>query len=374
MHILIVAPEQIPVPPIRGGSVEICIYAIARKLARQHRVTIISRRHPLYKRVTQEGNITIIRVAGGTSAAYLAGVLRTIKRKHYDLIQVDNRPRYASAIKRAMPSTPVSLFLHSLTFVSPAYSSTGTTNSHLAYADLIIANSISLKNKLKSLFPQQANKLRVVQLGVDITRFRPPDAAKARAIRSKYGFNKGFNVLYTGRLIPKKGIDVLIKAVHQARKTIPAIRLIVAGGQQRPGYKAKLVRLVKRLKVPTSFVGYMPHTKLHKIYWLGDCFVCPSQQHEAFGLVNVEAMSSGLPVIASRNGGIKEIVKDGHNGKLVSQYRSPKAFAKHIVELAANRNLASRLGQQARQDAVVHFGWARTADALADLYHAKLNK
>jgi spore coat protein SA len=368
VHICIVAPEQIPVPPVLGGSVEICIHSIARHLAKGHRVTIISKQHSSYSRETRKGKLTILRVAAGTSDIYLAGVLRALKGKRYDLIQVDNRPRYAAAIKRKMPGVPVSLFMHSLTFVTPPYSSIRTAAAHLAKVDLIIANSKSLAKKLGKMFPKARGKIKTVLLGVDVDRFRPPQSKELLSIRHQYGVNKGFKVLYIGRLIPKKGIDVLIKAVHRVRRTMPGTRLVIVGGEQRSGYKAKLKRQAKKLRVPTLFVGNIPHLKLQRIYWLGDCFVCPSQKHEAFGLVNVEAMASGLPVIASRNGGIKEIVKNGRNGQLVSKYHSSKAFAKAIKRLVVNRGLVRKMGKKARQDAVKRFGWNRTAQALLAIY------
>ncbi|UJF32406.1 glycosyltransferase family 4 protein [Paenibacillus hexagrammi] len=371
MKILIVAPEQIPVPPLKGGSVEICIYAIARELAKHHQVTVISRTHPRYSQVTKRGALTIKRVASGSSDIYLKSVLRAIKGTSYDWIQVDNRPRYAALIKRKAGKTPVSLFLHSLTFVQQPHASRSNAAEWLAEVDRIIANSASLKKRLSAMFPTSRHKIKRVYLGTDVSRFRPASAAEKAKIRREMDVNGGFQVLFAGRIIRRKGIPVLIKAMHMARKQVPGAKLLIAGSEHRKGYKAQLRREAKRLSVPLRFLGNVPHGKVHHIYWLADCFVCPSQKHEAFGLVNVEAMASGLPVIASANGGIKEIIKHGRSGIAVKAYRRPQAFAKSIVAVAHNRAWAGKLARQARIDAVKRFSWQATARTLAACYRKK---
>jgi spore coat protein SA len=373
MHICIVAPEQIPVPPILGGSVEICIYSIAQKLAKHNLVTIISRMHTSYKRITHDGNITIIRVPTGSQETYLAAVLKAISGKQFDLIQVDNRPRFAAAIKSKHPSTPLSLFLHSLTFITPPKASISATAKQLAIVDLIIVNSSSMESQLSRLFPEEMNKVHKIHLGVDLNRFRPPSSQGSASAKRKFGLSRGrgFHVLFVGRLIPLKGVPILIKAVGLARKKVPHIKLLIAGGAQRKRYLAGLRNQARIEGVPVKFLGKIAHSKLHRIYWLGDCLVCPSQKHEAFGLVNVEALASGLPVIASNNGGIKEIVKPDENGYLIKGYHDPSHFAEKIVALAKRKSLAQLLGMQARIDAVNRFSWDGTADSLIEIYRMK---
>ncbi|MFD0696060.1 glycosyltransferase family 4 protein [Paenibacillus sp. GCM10027628] len=371
MHILIVAPEQIPVPPVLGGSVEICIYSIARQLAKRHQVTVISRRHSAYRHLTRQGPLTIIRVPTGKKSTYLKAVLSAVKKKSFDWIQVDNRPQYAAAMKKHFPHTPVSLFLHSLTFVKPPYASQGATSRCLTNVDWIIANSSSLTRELSALFPKKRRKIHTIHLGTDISRFRPVSAATKARWRKKYRLSRGFYVLYAGRLIQRKGIPLLIKAVYLARKKVPDIKLLIAGGG-RKGFTSSLRKRAARLGVTTRFLGNIAHRRIHKVYGLADCFVCPSQGHEAFGLVNVEAMASGLPVIASANGGIKEVIRTGRNGILIKAYRSPRPFAESIVAVARRNAWASALAKQARKDAVKQFSWQATARSLADFYNLKL--
>lgn len=374
MNILIVAPEKYPVPPLLGNSVEICIYEIARKLAEHHQVTVISRQNPRYKRVAKQGSLTIVRVPGGSPDTYLQAVLDAIQGQAYDLIQVDNRPQYAAAIKELMPHTPVSLFLHSLTFVQPPRTSVELADAQLSRVDWIVANSGSLRDELAALFPNQENKLAQIHLGTDVARFRPASRAKKERLQKKYRLRGSFQVLFIGRIIERKGISVLIEAVHSARKKVPGAGLLIAGKAWRKSYKTELGRQARELGVPVKFLGHIPHAKMHKIYWLADCFVCPSQEHEAFGLVNVEAMASGIPVVASANGGINEIIRSGHNGITVEDYKDPESFARTIVEVAANQAWAKNLAKQARKDAVQHFSWQSAAQSLAEFYRTQLEE
>ncbi|WP_036746905.1 glycosyltransferase family 4 protein [Paenibacillus sp. UNC451MF] len=354
MKILMVAPEQLPVPG--NGSVEICMLSIAKQFASNHHVTIVSRQSSGLPRVSRLGNMTIVRVSTGSPRKYISSVLHYIRGKQYDMIQVDNRPHYMAQVKKAFPKTPVSLFLHSLTFVPQ----TKSVEASMARANLIIANSHSLKSNLSRLFPSQAHKVRMVHLGVDVDRFKPVN---------RHGESGSFHVLFAGRVIPRKGVPVLIKAISIARKRRPDISLTIVGGG-KPHYVGTLKLLAERYAVPARFTGKISHSKIHTMYKKAHCLVCPSQEHEAFGLVNVEAMATGLPVIASNIGGINEIVKHGSNGFLVHRYRNPEAHAKFILKVAQNKEMYVRLARQARKDAVSRFSWGQTASNLITIYNS----
>ncbi|MGF7048858.1 spore coat protein SA [Paenibacillus sp. DS2015] len=360
MHILIVAPEQIPVPG--SGSVEICILSIAKQLALQHKVTIISKRSyplPLQSHIS---NVTIVRVTSGSAKTYIASVLHYMKGKSFDFIQVDNRPSYMAQIKKEFPRTLVSIFLHSLTFVP----NTAEMTNNLRKADLIIANSSSLQQKLTSRFPDIASKIHTVELGVDTSRFRPATRSEQKASKRHYRIRRAFTILFVGRVIPRKGVPVLIKAAHLVRKHTP-IHLIIVG-KGNPSYIRRLRLQAYKLGVPITFTGKKSHEKIHKIYRAADCFVCPSQKHEAFGLVNVEAMASGVPVIASRIGGIQEVVKHEHNGYLVDRYQKPSEFAYYLIRLAKNPTQRDKLSANGRNDVLQHFTWSQTSTKLAAIY------
>lgn len=151
MHICMIAPEQFTVPG--DGSVEICIWNIARRLAKRHKVTIVSRRAAGLPDTDELEQVQFIRLPSGTPSRYRSSVLTFLEASEpFDLIQIDNRPRLAAAVKRQYPVTPVMIFLHSLTFVPQE---PGIARC-LALADAVTANSSSLEQRLIRRFPASA--------------------------------------------------------------------------------------------------------------------------------------------------------------------------------------------------------------------------
>lgn len=360
MHICIIAPEQFAVPG--NSSVEICILAIAKQLALRHRVTIVSRRLADLPDSTELEEVKIIRLPADSPSRYLSEVLNYVSTQAFDIIQVDNRPHLMAAVKRKASGTPTVLFLHSLTFVP----NKPRIITSLQHADLIITNSRSLQKRLTRRFPGQTQVLRVVPLGAELDRFVPVSLEERQRLRHMYRIPQAYTVLFAGRIIPRKGVSLLIRSVSLLRRRLPVHLLIV--GRGKPAYIRQLKRLARRLGISVTFIENVAHEEIHQLYQAADCFVCPSQRHESFGLVNVEAMASGLPVIASNNGGIREIVTSGVNGYLVRRYRKALPFAKYILLLSRYPKLAERMGAQGRKDALEAFGWHHTASRLEELY------
>lgn len=215
--------------------------------------------------------------------------------------------------------------------------------------------------------------MSVVPLGADLSQFRPVESSEEQIhLRTQFGVTKPFSILYVGRLIPGKGVDVLIRATALLQQQMP-VQLVVAG-KGPPYYMRKLRELAQKQKVHVSFRGQINHEHIDQLYRAVDCLVCPSQEHEAFGLVNVEAMASGLPVIASDNGGIREIIEPGINGYLVTAYKRPQRFASYLYTLASNPTFAEKLGKAGRDSARAHFSWARTAMHLEATYTRLIRK
>ncbi|NJJ38506.1 glycosyltransferase family 4 protein [Paenibacillus apii] len=360
MNICMIAPGRFPLPG--SGSVEICIWAVARQLARRHNVTVICRETPGQPDREMLEGVRLIRLPADTPRLYLAWAVKTVAEEPYELIQVDNRPHLMAAVKRAVPGTPVVLFLHSLTFV-PA---TLKVAKSLREADLIAVNSLSLGSRLSGRFPSGRLPLAVVPLGADLSRFAPLPEEERRQLRREFGLPERFTVLFVGRIIPRKGLPVLMRAAAVLGRRLP-VHLVIAG-TGKPGYMRSLKKLAQRLRLSVSFAGGVPHGDIHRIYQIADCLVCPSQRHESFGLVNVEAMASGLPVIASNNGGIREIIVSGRNGFLVDRYRESSSFARNMLALARDPERALSIGMKGRRDATEAFDWARTAGRLESLY------
>jgi spore coat protein SA len=368
MNIAVIAPGEIPVPPRVGGSVEHCIAEITKRLSTSNRVTVYSRRSPGYPASSRQGALSHVRVPGGGAGRYLGHVLGRMAGRSFDWIQIDNRPSYVPRVRSRFPGTRIAVFLHSTTFISPPRTTLTQAARQLAAADLVVANSKSLAAQIRSLFPGVRHKVKHTPLGVDVSQYKLPSASQRAAARREFGVSGSFSVLFAGRLIPKKGVPVLIRAMKLVCRSVPQAKLLVAGGAGNASYVRGLKQMAARYGVPARFAGYVSRKRMPRLYWAGDCFVCPSQGHEAFGLVNVEAMASGTPCVASANGGIREIVRHGTTGRLVARYRSPEAFAEQIQIVARDAKGSAAMAIRAREDVVRRFGWSSTAARLAGLY------
>lgn len=373
MRILVIAPEQLPVPPVVGGSVETCIHAATAKLAAMgYRLIIISRAHRLLPRFGRSagGRIRHIRIGAKGRSGYLRAALKASRGHSFDLIQIENRPTFVGPVRRAYPKKPIVLSLHSQTFMFRLPRSKG--NNALRLVDAVTAVGGKLRATLSRRHPRYRKKIYTAHPGVDTEKFRPLGAEARDRLRQKRGVSGSTNILFAGRIVPKKGLHTLVEAVSRVRAA-KSVRLIVAGAswpgkRKETPYMRKVKRLAKRLGVRIVFTGYVPPSRMHQVYALADVFVCPTRYAEGFGLVNTEAMASGVPVIASRRGAIPEIIRHGKNGLLVRAYRSPAAFAKAIDRVLGNRLFAAKLAASGRRTAVERFSWSRTAEVYSRVY------
>jgi len=230
--------------------------------------------------------------------------------------------------------------------------------------DRVICASQGEKEMIGSLYGVPSQRITVVPCGVDTDVFRPLDKA---AMRRKLGLGaKEQIVLFVGRIEPLKGIDVLLRAVSHLDGRF---RVLVIGGDGKDGArKSELAALAAELRIAdkVTFLDAVPHESLPTYYNAADICVVPSY-YESFGLVAVEAMACGVPVIASRVGGLKETVKDGQTGYLVP-WLCPEPFAERLELLLNNEPMRLSLGRGARA-AAERYHWSEVAARVEDVYH-----
>ena len=235
----------------------------------------------------------------------------------------------------------------------------------VAGADRIVVASAHEKHLLTALYHADGEKIAVVPCGVDLERFYPIDKETARR---SLGLRDGERIiLFVGRIEPLKGIDILISAAAQLHEDENFRVLIVGGDARAEAQVAELRALAERLDVDhhISFVGAVAHEKLPMYYNAADVCVVPSY-YESFGLVAVEAMACGVPVVASRVGGLTTTVSDGETGYLIP-WRCPEPFAERLELLLDNDELRRSFGRAGRE-AVERYRWANVADAVTTLY------
>jgi D-inositol-3-phosphate glycosyltransferase len=234
-------------------------------------------------------------------------------------------------------------------------------------ADRIVVASEHEAALLTTLYGADAARISTVPCGVDLDLFAPADKDAARA---RLQLRDGERIiLFVGRIEPLKGIDVLINVAAQLHDDENFRVLIVGGDARADAEVAQLKQLATRLGVDhhISFVGAVAHEDLPLYYNAADVCVVPSY-YESFGMVAVESMACGTPVVASRVGGLASTISDGETGYLIP-WRCPEPFAERLELLLDNDELRASFGRAARE-AVERFRWTNVAEAVADLYAA----
>jgi glycosyltransferase involved in cell wall biosynthesis len=230
-------------------------------------------------------------------------------------------------------------------------------------ADAVIAASTATYAEALNAGVEERS-LYLIPNGVDVDRFNP--SLDGSIIRKKYGIRDKFTVFAIRHHVPKNGLKYLIRAIPMVKEKIPNVVFVIGGdGPLRPYHEL----LTKSLSVSDSviFVGQIAQEELPYYYATCDVSVIPSVV-EAFGLVTIESMSCGKPVIGSKVGGIPDVIEDGVNGFLVKP-KDPEAIAEKIILLAEHRDVARKMGKECRKRAETKFSIDRRIDKIIELYH-----
>jgi D-inositol-3-phosphate glycosyltransferase len=234
-------------------------------------------------------------------------------------------------------------------------------------ADRIVAANVVERAELLRDYAAHAPRIATIPCGVDTARFAPGDRAAARAALA---LGEHPLLLWVGRLAPIKGLDTLLDAVARLRAAGGAHTLLIVGGEAdepENGHEAALRERIERLGLGAAvrFVGPLPQDVLPTYYVAADVTVLPSY-YESFGMVALEAMACGSPVIASRVGGLVTTVRDGVTGFLVPE-SDVEALADRIASLIADPDLRWRIGREGVRWAAEH-RWPCVAEAICREY------
>jgi len=248
----------------------------------------------------------------------------------------------------------------------------------VAEADHLVANTAGESGDLIGRYGAGPDRVRVVEPGVDLDRFRPPAAGREievrRASRRQLGLPPdGHIVVFVGRIQPLKAPDVLLRGVAALRERDPrlaaGLTLVIAGGPSGTGLDrpTALIDLAASLGI-TDLVRFLPPQSgddLPALFRAADLVAVPSHS-ESFGLVALEAQACGTPVVAAAVGGLITAVRNGASGVLVDGHRADD-WARAIGALLAAPDQRRGLGRGAVRHAQ-HFSWSRTADGLLAVY------
>lgn len=248
-------------------------------------------------------------------------------------------------------------------------------------AGALVAASEIEADELTRLYGADPAKVSIVPCGVDTDVFRPIRQVDAREALGRDQCER--LVLFVGRIEQIKGIDVLLDALGLLFKRRPDLRgelcLLVVGGALDPGDDAPetekvqdLRRLVHehRMEDSVDFVGSVDQDRLALWYSAADLCAVPSLT-ESFGLVALEAMACGVPVVATRVGGLQTVVEDGRSGLLVAP-GDHASLAEAIEQVLMDHRLRMHLAHGARERAE-QFTWHRVGDGIESIYERVLD-
>ena len=269
---------------------------------------------------------------------------------------------------------PYGLVLHGAEITVPGRmpGSRQLLRSVLAGASLVVAAGGYPAAEARRAARERMPPCVVVPPGVDHERFRPLGADERVETRRRLGLpDEGRLVVSVSRLVPRKGMDVLIKAVAQVRTPRPDVTLAIGGaGRDRP----RLERVARRYAAPVRFLGRVADSDLPLLDGAADVWAmcCRDRwlglEQEGFGIVFLEAAAAGVAQLAGRSGGASEAVVDGSTGLVVDHPADVTSVAGALSCLLDDDDLRQRLGAEARRRAVSEFDY----DYLARRLHEAL--
>ena len=253
----------------------------------------------------------------------------------------------------------------------------------------IIAVSNGMREDILRSYPAiDPERVKVVHNGIDLEAWRHPQGedadAQAAATLQRLGIDPDRPaVVFVGRITRQKGLPHLLRACEQLPADVQVI--LCAGAPDTPEIKTEVEGLVARLREKRTGVVWieemLPRPELIAVLAASDVFVCPSV-YEPLGIVNLEAMAVGLPVVGSATGGIPDVIVDGETGLLVpieqvqdgtgtpiDPARFEADLAERLTTLVTDTEAARTMGQAARRRVEEHFAWEAIAQRTMDVYN-----
>lgn len=241
-------------------------------------------------------------------------------------------------------------------------------------ASLIISLADTEKRDLNLFYGAPPEKVAVLPGGVNIREFMPLSKNKAREVLRLS--KKDFILLFVGRLEWRKGVGTLISAIRLLKENIPNVKALIVGGKifglrKNTDDWNEYQRLFKKAKEENVsddiyFVGRVCQGRLPLYYSSADILVIPSY-YEPFGLVALEGMASQIPIVASRKGGLRFIIKDGQSG-LLFEPRNSLDLKEKVLKIYKSQELAALLIRNGHEDVLENYSWKYIAEKIGNFY------
>ena len=234
-----------------------------------------------------------------------------------------------------------------------------------AWGDRVIAVSPPVQEHLLKDFSVDEKRICLIENGIDLEQFTPADQVRKREIRKPFGYGNEILIGIVARFSGVKGQDILIQAMPAVVKKFPNAHLLLIGHGKE---ESNLKQWVERLSLKDRIHFHPVIAKTSEMLAMLDIVACPSR-NEGLGLSIMEAQAMGLPVVATRVGGIPSLIRNGETGLLVETEDSASLSAA-LIRLCGDADLRMRLGHYARQWAAANYSSDRMTERTLECYRS----
>lgn len=379
---VVVLPELLPVPAVKGGAVEHWVDEICKRMAKEgRRLAVVSRPAG----VPGVAGVDYIGIPWTASERWFARLkdsvswrnpLRYLAKmqvvaaygrrvavsvREFDVIYVQNEPNLLLFIRKKKGQRLI-LHMHNDHLTMPLFRP--LYRRLLAKADRVLFVSDYVRRRAVTYFPEHGHRFKVVFNATDPDVFQPYGPPGRAELASTVAIAEGRpHVLYVGRLVPIKGVHILIEAFTEVLRRVPSARLVVTGssffaGASRTPYEQRLEEMARPIQSSIVFTGFLPHEKLRYLYSSVDVVALPSVWQDPCPLVTLEAMATRTCLVSTAVGGIPELVSDGVDGVLVAP-GDANALAAAISGLLEDPARRGAMGEAARRKVLEGYRWER---------------
>ena len=341
--------------PPKTGGIQVYLYELWRRFEDGRASVLTASSHPAASSFDAQSDLVVERVA--------------IDRHQPDLVLLD--PAWPLGLLGPRLSRPYGVVLHGAEVTIPGRIPLVASSLRYILKNAAVALCAGSYPEAQARRNAAEYMCPVIQIppGVDASRFAPLSMAERHRVRSNMGLGQDeFLIASYSRLVPRKGMDTLIRASMRLAERFVNLRVVIGGaGRDR----ARLERLVAKLGAPVTFLGRVDDDLLPRWIAASDLMVmdCRSRwfglEQEGFGIVFVEAAACALAQVAGRSGGSDEAVLDGVTGVVVANSRSDRDLANAIGDLVLDDQRCAAFAQRSREVALSNYSWDVLAQELS---------